>query len=278
MHEPFIWLELPPGDAVRQRLRVSTCVAQGRSAHQAWEVWDSPDHGRLYRLDGHAMAATADEHRCHEPLVHMPGLAHPAPCDALVLGGGDGASAREMLKYPGLQTVVVAELDAAVVEMSRRWLPSLPAGAFDDPRLQLRIGDARDYVVDAPAASVDLVVFDLTDPEDSPASGLYGADFLAACKRLLRAGGLLSLHLGHPVAHAQRIDTLLARLQASFRIVCLIHTDVPLYGGPWLMACASDDTDPLACTPTQIRSRIAALRAPLRCIDDGRYRQTMTRA
>ncbi|MDQ8020276.1 MAG: hypothetical protein REI94_00445 [Moraxellaceae bacterium] len=278
MNEPFIWLEPPPGEAVRQRLRVVRCVAQGHSAWQSWAVWDSPDHGRLYCLDGHAMAATADEHLCHEPLVHPPGLAHPALCDALVLGGGDGASARELLKYPQLLSVTVAELDAEVVEMTRRWLPGMPAGAFDDPRLQLRIGDAREQVATMAASSVDLIVFDLTDPEDSPASGLYGNDFLLACKHVLRPGGLVSLHLGHPDSHAARIATLLARLRSCFSIVRIIHADIPLYGGRWLMACASDTTNPLACTPAQIRQRIAALRAPLRSIDGDSYLQRMTSA
>ena len=104
-------------------------LAGGRSDFQRWEVWDTLAFGRLYRLDGRSMASEADSFLCHEPLVHVAGLAHPELRRALVLGGGDGASAAELLKYPGVQEVVLAELDpadrevlGAAVDVIRRML------------------------------------------------------------------------------------------------------------------------------------------------------------
>ncbi|MEN3111041.1 hypothetical protein ACFONG_04195 [Uliginosibacterium paludis] len=159
-------------------------LASGRSPHQAWEVWQTPAFGRLYRLDNRSMAAEADSHLCHEPLVHVAGLAHPGPQRALVLGGGDGASCAELLRYPTLREIVLAELDPAVLALAREWLPALHAGALDDARVTLRLGDAQEVVTawqpgDEP---FDLVIFDLTDP-DTAAAPLFSTAFFRACWR-----------------------------------------------------------------------------------------------
>src|SRR5690606_26654318 len=77
----------------------------------------------------------------HEALVHPAAIAHPAPRKALILGGGDGGAAEELLKHSSIEQVVLAELDPQVVEAAREHLAAVHRGAFDDPRLQLRIGD-----------------------------------------------------------------------------------------------------------------------------------------
>ncbi len=158
-------------------------LARVDSPYQRIEVWDTPQLGRLFTLDGRPMTATGDEFIYHECMVHPAALAHPAPKAALVLGGGDGGAARQLLKHPGIERIVVAELDAEVVRLIRKHLPEVHGGAFDDPRVELVIGDAADYVVGA-VAQFDLVVFDLTPP-DSPAAGLYTPDFYMQLKRVM---------------------------------------------------------------------------------------------
>lgn len=227
------------GEAATLVIQGAQLVAAGHSAHQQWEVWDSAAFGRFYRLDGHLMASERDEAVCHRALVLPPARAHGAIRRALVLGGGDGGSARELLALETVEEVVVAELDPAVVELTRRYLPGICAEAFDDPRVDLRLGDARDYLRDAPANRLfDLIVFDLTDA-DGTASPLYAESFLCLCRDHLARGGMLSLHLASPLFAPQLVRQLHARLQQVFGRVCMHQATIPSYGGRWALAWAS---------------------------------------
>ena len=237
-------------------------LARVDSPYQRIEVWDTPQLGRLFTLDGRPM--TGDEFIYHECMVHPAALAHPSPKAALVLGGGDGGAAQQLLKHPGIERIVVAELDAQVVRLTREYLPEVHGGAFDDPRVELVIGDAADFVAGAlqtvPATEqFDLVVFDLTPP-DSPASGLYTPDFYTQLKRVMSPTAALSLHLGSPYFHAERIAGLLNDLRDTFAIVRTMSTFIPLYGSLWMMATASDTLDPASLTVEALTERLAARR------------------
>ena len=155
--------------------------------------------GRLFRLDGHFMTSERDEFFYHEMLVHMPGIAHPAPERALIVGGGDGGSAEELLKYPSIRSVKLCEIDLAVVDISRKHLASVHKGAFDDPRLDLCIGDGFAFVRET-TEQFDLIVLDLTDP-GGPSTRLYTPEFYRACAARLRPMGAMTLHIASPVAH-----------------------------------------------------------------------------
>ena len=233
-------------------------LARVDSPYQRIEVWDTPQLGRLFTLDGRPMTSTGDEFIYHECMVHPAALAHPSPKAALVLGGGDGGAARQLLKHPGIERIVVAELDADVVRLTREHLPEVHGGAFDDPRVELVIGDAADYVVGA-TAQFDLVVFDLTPP-DSPAAGLYTPDFYMQLKRVMSPTAALSLHLGSPYFHAERVAGLLHDLRDTFAIVRTMSTFIPLYGSLWMMATASDTLDPTALTAEALTERLAERR------------------
>ena len=239
-------------------------LARVDSPYQRIEVWDTPQLGRLFTLDGRPMTSTGDEFIYHECMVHPAALAHPLPKAALVLGGGDGGAAQQLLKHPGIERIVVAELDAQVVRLTREYLPEVHGGAFDDPRVELVIGDAADFVAGAlqtvPATEqFDLVVFDLTPP-DSPASGLYTPDFYTQLKRVMSPTAALSLHLGSPYFHAERIAGLLNDLRDTFAIVRTMSTFIPLYGSLWMMATASDTLDPASLTVEALTERLAARR------------------
>ncbi len=203
------------------------------------------------------MTSTGDEFIYHECMVHPAALAHPSPRAALVLGGGDGGAARQLLRHPGIEQIVVAELDAEVVRLTREHLPQVHGGAFDDPRVELVIGDAAHYVAAAAAAQFDLVVFDLTPP-DSPAAGLYTPDFYAQLKRVMSPTAALSVHLGSPYFHARRIAGLLEDLRSAFAVVRTMNTFIPLYGSLWMMATASDTLDPAAVASETLVQRLDA--------------------
>jgi spermidine synthase len=132
------------------------------SPFQRIEVHDSATFGRLFRLDGCFMTSERDEFFYHENLVHVVAVTHPQPERALVVGGGDGGSAEELLKHPSIKSVTLAEIDLGVVDISRQYLASVHRGAFDDPRLALKIEDGFAYVRTS-TEQVDLIGLDLTD-------------------------------------------------------------------------------------------------------------------
>jgi spermidine synthase len=239
-------------------------IASVASAHQRIEVWETPQLGVLFTLDGRPMTSAGDEFVYHECMVHPAALAHPEPKRALVLGGGDGGAARQLLMHPSIERIVIAELDAQVVEMARRHLHAVHGGALDDTRVELVIGDAAHFVA-ATKEQFDLVVFDLTPP-DSPAAELYTPAFYSRLKTALSAHAALSMHLGSPHFHAERAAGLLRGLRESFAFVEVMSAFVPLYGSLWLMALASDTLDAAALFKHDVEERLAARR-----IDGLRY-------
>ena len=241
-------------------LRGGSLLEAGRSPWQAYEVWETPRFGRLFRLDGCFMSSEGDEFYYHENLIHVPGVAHPGPRSALIIGGGDGGSAEELLKYPSMERVVIVELDEKVVDISRRYLQSVHHGALDDPRVEIRIGDGLQYVSEAgPAAAerYDLIVLDLTDPVGL-AAALHTTEFFSACRALLAEGGALSLHLGSPVYQPERVQALVRRLRSVFACVRPCFLYIPLYGSLWGLASASDVVDPAALPPSEVDQRLSA--------------------
>ena len=240
------------------------------SPYQRIDVWHTPMLGTLFALDGRPMTSVGDEFIYHECMVHPAALAHPAPRRVLILGGGDGGAARQWLKHPSVERIVVAELDAAVVAMARRHLGDVHRGALDDPRVVVEIGDAAQFVART-RECFDAVVFDLTPP-DSPASALYTRAFYDALRTRLADGATLSIHLGSPIFHPSRVAVLLADLRAAFGHVGVMRAYVPLYGSPWLMAIASDALHAGTLPPALAVARAAERRlAELRYYDASRH-------
>ena len=226
-----------------------------RSPHQAVEVHDTVSFGKLFRLDGHFMTSERDEFFYHENLVHPAALAHPKPERALIVGGGDGGTAEELLKYPSMRAVTLVEIDLAVVDISRKYLQHVHKGSLDDPRVDVRIEDGFAYVRNG-AETFDLIVLDLTDP-GGPSIPLYTTDFYRACAARLRPMGAMTLHIASPVAHPGRIRDTLASLREAFPVVTPYLTSIPLYGGLWMMACCAAQLDPHYLTPLEVDRRIA---------------------
>ncbi len=233
-------------------------LAQIQSPYQKVEVYDTEQFGKLFRLDGRMMTSEADEFFYHECMTHPAALAHPNPESILVIGGGDGGSSEELLKHPSVKRVVMAELDPVVIDVSKKWLGSIHNGAFEDERLEVKIGDGFEFVKST-SERFDLIVLDLTDP-DTPAFHLYSEQFFRMCQRILRPGGMLTLHLGSPVYQAETVRKNTANLRKVFRHVAPMSLFVPLYGSLWCLAVASDTIDPRTIATEVIAQRISERR------------------
>lgn len=245
-------------------LQPEACLHSQHTGLQQLEVLQTASFGRLFRLDECVMTTEADEWVYHENLCHPAAIALPHPQRALIIGGGDGGSARQLLKHPTLREIVVCEIDAAVIAMAHEYLFTVHQGALDDPHLQIVIADGADYVKTA-SGCFDLILLDLTDPQGL-AAALYSADFFRACARLLGAQGCLCLHLASPMLHPERVTALLVELGQVFAIVRPYQIPVTLYGGSWTLACASQQTDIAALSAEQVELQLA-----MRGIDNLQY-------
>ncbi|MDZ4838756.1 MAG: polyamine aminopropyltransferase [Bacteroidota bacterium] len=173
---------------------------------QKVEVFDSYAYGKLLAIDNMVMCTEKDEYAYHELIVHIPMLTHKNVKRALVIGGGDGGTVREILKHQGVQEVVMIEIDEAVVEASRLHLPQL-SQSLDDQKLNLIIGDGIKYVEEAESDYFDLIVIDSSDPV-GPAEGLFSEVFFSNCYRILREGGLMTGQSESPRFHAEAMQQL----------------------------------------------------------------------
>lgn len=246
----FDWLNAHAGYGYTAKARLETI----QSPYQRVEVYDTHQFGRLFRLDGRLMTSEGEEFFYHECMTHPALLAHPNPQSVLVIGGGDGGSSEEIFKHPSVRRVVMAELDAAVIDVARRHLQQIHRGVLDDPRLEIKIGDGYEYVKHC-TEKFDLVVLDLTDP-DTPAFHLYTEEFFRMCQRVLNPGGLMTMHLGSPVYQAATVQKNARNLRRVFQHVAPMALFIPLYGSLWCLGVASDSVDPRALPVETIAQRL----------------------
>jgi spermidine synthase len=241
---------------LRVCLKEERLLFDGRTPHQRLRLFENPDFGRVLTLDGIVQTTTADEFIYHEMLAHVPILAHGAAGRVLIVGGGDGGLAREVLRHPGVAHVTMVEIDAAVVEFARTWLPSLSQGAFDDPRLELVIGDGAAFVA-GPGEPFDVVLVDSTDPI-GPGAALFTRAFYAAVRRRLASGGVLATQNGVPFLQPDELAGSMRVLQGLFRDASCYLGTVPSYvGGPMAFGWATDGTA-RTTTLELLRARYAA--------------------
>lgn len=171
-------------------------VFREKSPYQTVEIFDTFEYGKMLSVDNMVMCTEKDENAYHEMIIHVPMLLNPGIKRALVIGGGDGGSVREILKHPQVESVTMVEIDEVVVRASKEYLPTL-SYALDDPKLDLKIGDGIQFVKESPDAAYDLIVVDSSDPV-GPSEGLFSVDFYKDVYRCLKPGGVMTAQSESP--------------------------------------------------------------------------------
>lgn len=239
--------------AFRHSFKVSRPVYSGRTRYQSVEIFDNDLFGRVLALDGVVQTTERDEHFYHEMIVHVPMFAHGAARRVLVVGGGDGGSIEEVLKHP-VEQVTMVELDPEVVALCREHLPEISRGAFDDPRLELVIGDGARYLAECDT-SFDVIIVDSTDPV-GPGAVLFEEPFYRACRDRLTASGILMCQCSATFQYADVLANAFDRLGAIFPHRGAVLTGVPAYGGGYMpLAWASLGGDLAAMSLAELNAR-----------------------
>jgi spermidine synthase len=226
----------------------------GRSEYQKIDVYDHAHFGRVLTLDDTIQTTERDEFCYHEMLVH------PALCSlerverVLIIGGGDGGTLRHVLMHDPTEAVM-CEIDDEVVRVSKELLPKLSAGAFDDPRGRLVIGDGAAYVATF-EDHFDAILVDSTDPVGA-AVVLFSVDFYRACRRALRPGGVLVSQTGSPMYQGAELAVALGNMASVFSSIETYLGFVPTYPGVlWSFTSGTEGVTLSDVPPDDIRARL----------------------
>ncbi|WP_226781053.1 polyamine aminopropyltransferase [Oceaniglobus trochenteri] len=239
-----------------QALREDRVLYDSETDHQRLRVFENPTFGRILTLDDVVQVTEGDNFIYHEMLTHVPILAHGAARRVLIIGGGDGGMAREVLRHASVEHVTMIEIDAGVVDFSRQYLPGISAGAFDDPRLHLTIADGADYMRET-AERFDVIIVDSTDPV-GPGEVLFTDTFYGHARRALAPGGILVTQNGVPFLQGEELTNTMRAFRALFSDATCYLATVPTYaGGPMAFGWGTDGSA-RQVTLTQLRDRFAA--------------------
>jgi spermidine synthase len=238
-----LWLTEKHSENIALSYRVSKTVFSDSSPYQHIDVVENPEYGRMFLLDGIVMFAEANEFHYSEMISHVPLFVHPRPRQVLIIGGGDGGTAREVLRHPDVERVDLVEIDEMVVHTVLRHFPRL-AGALESDRVSLRFEDGAEFVKTTDSR-YDVTIVDSTDPI-GPGERLFGSEFYQSLMNCLEPDGLMVAQCESPVFHGGLIRTVMGHLKSLFPIARLYCAFVPVYqGGMWAFAFASQKHDPV---------------------------------
>jgi len=230
---------------LRLGLKGGRMLFREQSAYQTVEIFETERYGRVLALDGVFMTSEVDEFFYHEMLVHPAMTTAERIARVLIIGGGDGGSARRVLGYPEVEEVLLVEIDAMVVEASRAHLPGV-GPSWDDPRLEVRIEDGTAFVARETGGAFDVILVDGTDPV-GPAEGLFGRDFFAHLAARLAPGGTFAMQSESPLLFPKVFRETQVGLSQVFGSAHPYFGPVPLYpSGTWSYTWASREGDPRA--------------------------------
>jgi spermidine synthase len=225
-----------------------------QSPYQLIEVYETEALGRILRLDKIIQTSEKYGFIYDEALGALPALLRPQAERAFIIGGGDMGTLRTLLQVKSMKQVIMAEIDEAVIEVTKQFLPSIPDNCFTDPRAEIIVEDARSQLAKS-AGSFDLIASDLTDPlEGSPAEALFQPEFFRLAKQALRPGGIFACQSGLLYFQAEEVKTVVRNLRQVFDYVQVLGIPVPNYGiGPFTFIYAS--AEPFDNTLDELQSR-----------------------
>lgn len=240
-----------------QHFEVNRVLYRKKTEHQDLVIFETPFFGKVLALDGVIQTTERDNHVYHEMLAHVPILAHGSAREVLIVGGGDGGSLREVVKHP-IERVTLVDIDSEVIELSKRYLPTLSDGAFDHQKAEVVISDGLAYLTGTDRR-FDVIIVDSTDPV-GPGEALFSEDFYAACKRRLTPGGIVVTQNGIPLLQPEELGGSYRKLSAHFADVSFYLAAVPTYaGGTMAFGWASDNEGLRRLSAADIRPRYEAV-------------------
>ena len=197
--------------------------------------------GKVLVIDNETQSSEFDEAFYHESLTVPALLMHRKPENALILGGGEGATARDILNSRTIKNVVMADIDYSILEFAKKHMPTWHRGSFKDPRLTLLVQDAKEYV-ERTKLKFDLIYSDLPCPiEDGPAFQLYTLEFYRKLKSILKPGGIFAMQAGPGTPLQFELHPAIRNtLSRVFKFTRSYLAYIPSYDMPWTYLYCTD--------------------------------------
>lgn len=232
-------------DNVKLSARIEKQLFSGESEYQRIDVFDSEEFGRFISLDGEIVFSEKDEFIYDEMVTHVPMAVHPNVKDVLIIGGGDGGVAKELLQYSSIETIDVVETDEMFVDVCREFFPEV-ACALDDERVSIYYGDGLRYLRNK-KGQYDLIINDSTDPFGHT-EGLFTREFYGSCYNALREDGVMVYQHGSPFYDEDELACRSMHRKAckAFPISRVYQAHIPTCpSGYWLFGFASKKYHPI---------------------------------
>ncbi len=241
MNNDQIWIDENHKDS-RYGLKGKLLVRK-KTAFQEIIILKTFEYGNALMLDGCWMTSDRDEKYYHECLVH-PALSNLSKINTvLIIGGGDGGTLRECLKYKDITAIDLVEIDEEVINLSKHFLNKVGGDSWLDNRLKINICDGCKWVKNIKNNYYDAILIDCSDPSDF-ANGLFSTDFYKECKRILKDKGILATQSESPESFKKIHIKIIQSLKSIFKTSSTLYGFVPFYpSGIWSWTFASNDED-----------------------------------
>ena len=253
MNNDQIWIDENHKDS-RYGLK-GKLVVRKKTAYQEIIILKTFEYGNALMLDGCWMTSDRDEKYYHECLVH-PALSNLSKINTvLIIGGGDGGTLRECLKYKDITAIDLVEIDEEVINLSKHFLKKVGGNSWLDKRLKINICDGCKWVKNIKNNYYDAILIDCSDPSDF-ANGLFSTNFYKECKRILKEKGILATQSESPESFKKIHIEIIQSLKSIFKTSSTMYAFVPFYpSGIWSWTFASNnEKDFLIPKHNQIKS------------------------
>ncbi|HEX2863538.1 MAG TPA: hypothetical protein VHN99_03130 [Deinococcales bacterium] len=263
----FFLEEITPYEAMMHR--ADRILAQRTTRYQELTIFQTPGFGKVLVLDKDVQSTERDEFVYHDTLVHPAMLLHENPRRVLIVGGGEGATLREVLRHKSVERAVMVDIDGELMDIARELLPEWHQGAFDDPRAVVVADDARGWL-ESSSETFDVILVDLVDPvgDDSPARFLFTREWYALLQAHLNPGGAVALQGGMLLLTHHREHPVIRRTVSDvFRFARTYRTYIPGYFLQFGFILASDSLDPAGVPAETWSARIAERGLDLRYLN-----------
>lgn len=240
-----LWYKEEWSDCTEFAIKVSKELHQEKTPYQNLAVYHSDDYGKFFSLDGHIMITQKDEFIYHDMIVHPAFATNPKIKKVLVIGGGDGGTVRELLRYQTVEKIDMVEIDERVVRVCQEYFPEVSCG-LTDKKVNLMFADGIKFVKEA-KDTYDLIIVDSTDPI-GPGEGLFSSDFYQDCFNILSSDGILVNQNESPYYEETKLEMQRAfkKIKNIFPIALAYQAHIPTYAsGHWMFGFGSKKLHPV---------------------------------
>lgn len=267
-----IYLSEPTSPHMYTLFKIKKIIAQAETPYQRIVLAELVDFGKALIIDDLVQSTERDEHIYHESLVHPAMILHPKPEKVLIIGGGEGATLREVLKHNIVKKAVMVDIDEKVVEFAKKYLEFMHKGSFNDPRAEVVIMDGLKYVKGLPLKSFDVVILDLTDPYAGPAAKpLYSEGFYREVYRILEEDGVVVTQAGNSFFYRKAYEYVYNNLSKVFPKTAEYWVYVPSFAYTCNFIIASKKYDPYSLEAEEFDKILKERGVETRYIDGNRY-------